>query len=60
MKKDIIFDTSVWIELIQKQNTPKALLLREYIEDNKPVWLIIFNFARSSARHKKCSTVYEI
>ena len=39
MKKDIIFDTSVWIELIQKQNTPKALLLREYIEDNKPVWL---------------------
>ena len=39
MKKDIIFDTSIWIELIQKQNTPKALLLREYIEDNKPVWL---------------------
>ncbi len=39
MKKDIIFDTSVWIELIQKQNTPKAILLREYFEDDKPVWL---------------------
>jgi predicted nucleic acid-binding protein len=39
MKKDIIFDTSVWIELIQKQKTPRALLLREYIEDDKPIWL---------------------
>jgi predicted nucleic acid-binding protein len=39
MKKDIIFDTSVWIEIIQKQKTPRALLLREYIEDDKPIWL---------------------
>ena len=27
MKKEIIFDTSVWIELIQKQKTWQALLL---------------------------------
>ena len=39
MRKDIIFDTSVWIELIQKQKTPRAQLLRDYIEDNKPIWL---------------------
>jgi predicted nucleic acid-binding protein len=39
MKKDILFDTSVWIELIQKKNTSRSLLLREYIEDSKPVWL---------------------
>jgi predicted nucleic acid-binding protein len=39
MKKDIIFDTSVWIELIQKKETWQAILLRSYIEDNKPVWL---------------------
>jgi predicted nucleic acid-binding protein len=39
MKKDIIFDTSVWVELIQKKNTPRAFLLRESIEDDKPVWL---------------------
>ena len=39
MKRDIIFDTSVWIELIQKKNTSRALLLREYIEDDKPIWL---------------------
>jgi len=39
MKKDILFDTSVWIELIQKQKTDRAILLREYIECDKPVWL---------------------
>lgn len=39
MKKDILFDTSVWIELIQKQKTDRAILLREYIEYDKPVWL---------------------
>jgi predicted nucleic acid-binding protein len=39
MKKDIIFDTSVWIELIQKKETWQATLLRDYIEDDKPVWL---------------------
>ena len=39
MRKDIIFDTSVWIELIQKQKTVRAQLLRDYIEDNKPIWL---------------------
>lgn len=39
MRKDIIFDTSIWIELIQKQKTPRAQLLRDYIEDNKPIWL---------------------
>jgi predicted nucleic acid-binding protein len=39
MKKDILFDTSVWFELIQKKDTSRSLLLREYIEDSKPVWL---------------------
>ena len=39
MKKDTIFDTSVWIELIQKQKSPRAILLREYIEYDKPIWL---------------------
>jgi predicted nucleic acid-binding protein len=39
MKKDIIFDSSVWIELIQKKGTWQATLLRDYIEDDKPVWL---------------------
>ena len=39
MKKEIIFDTSVWIELIHKQKTWQALLLRDYIEDNKPILL---------------------
>ncbi|MBC7409059.1 MAG: PIN domain-containing protein [Arcicella sp.] len=39
MNQPIIFDTSVWIELIQRKNTEKALLLREYILGNKPIWL---------------------
>ena len=39
MNQQIIFDTSVWIELIQRKNTQKALLLREYILGNKPIWL---------------------
>ena len=39
MNQPIIFDTSVWIELIQRKNTQKALLLREYILGNKPIWL---------------------
>lgn len=39
MNQPIIFDTSVWIELIQRKNTEKVLLLREYILGNKPIWL---------------------
>jgi predicted nucleic acid-binding protein len=39
MNQAIIFDTSVWIELIQRKNTEKALLLREYISNNKPLSL---------------------
>lgn len=39
MNQPIIFDTSVWIELIQRKNTEKASLLREYILGNKPIWL---------------------
>jgi predicted nucleic acid-binding protein len=39
MNQAIIFDTSIWIELIQRKNTEKALLLREYISNNKPLWL---------------------
>ena len=39
MKNEIIFDTSVWIQLIQKQKTWQALLLRDYIQDNKPILL---------------------
>jgi predicted nucleic acid-binding protein len=39
MKPAIIFDTSVWIQLIQHKSTPQALLLREYIAENQPLWL---------------------
>ena len=39
MSKAIIFDTSIWIEFIQRKNTQKALLLREYILMNKPIWI---------------------
>lgn len=39
MNQAIIFDTSIWIELIQRKNTEKALLLREYISTNKQLWL---------------------
>ena len=39
MNQVIIFDTSIWIELIQQKNTEKVLLLREYISNNKPLWL---------------------
>ena len=39
MKHAIIFDTSVWIQLIQHKTTSQALLLREYITDNQPLWL---------------------
>lgn len=39
MNQPIIFDTSVWIELIQQKTTARALLLKEYIRENKPVWL---------------------
>lgn len=39
MNQAIIFDTSVWIELIKQKNTEKSLLLYEYILNNKPLWL---------------------
>jgi predicted nucleic acid-binding protein len=39
MNQAIIFDTSIWIELIKQKNTGKSLLLREYISGNKPLWL---------------------
>ena len=39
MNQAIIFDTSVWIELIKQKNTKKSLLLYEYILSNKPLWL---------------------
>lgn len=39
MKHAIIFDTSVWIQLIQHKKTSQALLLREYIADNHPLWI---------------------
>jgi predicted nucleic acid-binding protein len=39
MNQAIIFDTSVWIELIKQKNTEKSLLLHEYILSNKPLWL---------------------
>lgn len=39
MKPAIIFDTSVWIQLIQHKSTPQALLLRAYIAENQPLWL---------------------
>ncbi|MEA5425563.1 type II toxin-antitoxin system VapC family toxin [Arcicella lustrica] len=39
MKPAIIFDTSVWIQLIQHKSTPQALLLREYIAENQLLWL---------------------
>lgn len=39
MNHAIIFDTSIWIELIKRKNTEKSLLLYEYILGNKPLWL---------------------
>jgi predicted nucleic acid-binding protein len=39
MNQAIIFDTSVWIELIKQKNTEKSLLLDDYILSNKPLWL---------------------
>ena len=39
MSQAIIFDTSIWIEFIQRKNTQKALLLREYILMNKSIWI---------------------
>lgn len=39
MSQAIIFDTSIWIELIQRKNTEKVLLLRSYILTNQPLWL---------------------
>jgi predicted nucleic acid-binding protein len=39
MNQAIIFDTSVWIELIKQRDTEKSLLLHEYILSNKPLWL---------------------
>jgi predicted nucleic acid-binding protein len=39
MNQAIIFDTSIWIELIQRKDTEKALLLRNYISGNKQLWL---------------------
>jgi predicted nucleic acid-binding protein len=39
MNQTIIFDTSIWIELIQRKDTEKALLLRNYISENRQLWL---------------------
>jgi predicted nucleic acid-binding protein len=39
MNQAIIFDTSVWIELIKQKNIEKSLLFYEYILSNKPLWL---------------------
>jgi predicted nucleic acid-binding protein len=39
MNQAIIFDTSIWIELIQRKDTEKALLLRNYISENRQLWL---------------------
>ncbi|MDZ7897734.1 MAG: PIN domain-containing protein [Arcicella sp.] len=39
MNQAIIFDTSIWVELIQRKNTQRALLLNEYIINNKSLWL---------------------
>jgi predicted nucleic acid-binding protein len=39
MNQAIIFDTSIWIELIQRKDTEKAILLRNYISGNEKLWL---------------------
>ena len=39
MNQAIIFDTSVWIELIKQKNTDRSLLLDDYILSNKLLWL---------------------
>jgi predicted nucleic acid-binding protein len=39
MNEALLFDTSVWIDFLNKKNTPEANLLVHYIEKDKPVLL---------------------
>lgn len=39
MRDSLLFDTSVWVDFLNKNNTPQALLLQEYIETDREVLL---------------------
>lgn len=39
MNKPLLFDTSVWVDFLNKKNTPQANLLVKYIEEDKQVLL---------------------
>lgn len=40
MRQPLIFDTSIWIDFINKKDTPAATLLQDYIMGDDPVLLI--------------------
>lgn len=39
MRDSLLFDTSVWVDFLNKNDTPQALLLQEYIETDREVLL---------------------
>jgi predicted nucleic acid-binding protein len=39
MSEPILFDTSVWIDFIQKRDNPQSSLLKEYLLQNNPICL---------------------
>lgn len=39
LKRQLLFDTSVWIDFFRNDNTPEVELLTEYIENDDPVVL---------------------
>lgn len=39
MSEPILFDTSVWIDFIQKRENSQSNLLKEYLLKNKPICL---------------------
>ena len=40
LKRQLLFDTSVWIDFFKNKNTPEVELLTEYIENDDPVAII--------------------